>query len=817
MKLLTLRLRGAIGIREGLGLEEINIDFREFSSGLIALIGENGAGKTTVIENLTPFRSLRSRPGGLARQFCLKDSCRDLLLSIGDDEYRFLIEMNPTLKTPAIKSYVYKNGGCLNPDGNAEGYDVIVTKLFGDADLFFSSLFMPQRRLPFSKIDGAKRKDLLLELFGAGHLQAKYDYANQSAKSVREDIANKNGEIEALARSTRSLDAIDSDIDLCQKALDADRLKIVGLDTEITQHKADLDIYQAKQTAQAVAQSKLSQAKSRLTSLNTEHLSIQDSTVQKGRQLKIFIDTDQQEIDRLFPQCSLEDEVAIDGCISMAEQAKADYQATLEARQQYSNLVAKHVEAKRALEIAEANYDIERHRLQAILTAAQTDYHQVESRAEFTRKQLAEEITRKTRSTQILQTVPCQDETIPIECREQCKSCQFLKDANDAILQIAGLSTKLTEAEAAWTAASKELKGKIGLAQQAIDAQPNWEIACVPLEIAIDTAWNDLRALGFDLTASQTIQRKHDECEKADYPGQKRKIREIRAKVENLMQKVSENRARLEELQNESINKLTDLKLQIDSVKGEISALEPQIEFTLELRLRDLREALKKVETIKLSTASDVAKGEANIARLTEDKTRAGQSIEELQVAKVQLAEAQADLADWDHLAQSLSRTGGFQSMLVESAGAEMTPFANELLVLYGRPWTIEISTCRPSADGKKMVDGFFVTVNTPNGPRELSDLSGGEEVIVDQVIYDSIANMLRRQSGLLLQTAIKDESDGSLDGDRAIDYVKAVEAAHHVSGMHHTLLISHRESIQDLIPNRIRFVKGQGIILEAA
>jgi exonuclease SbcC len=78
LKILKLYLRGGIGIRIGLGLEEIDIDFSQFRTGLIAFTGRNGSGKTTIMENLHPYRMMVSRDGSLQSHFYLKDSYRIL-------------------------------------------------------------------------------------------------------------------------------------------------------------------------------------------------------------------------------------------------------------------------------------------------------------------------------------------------------------------------------------------------------------------------------------------------------------------------------------------------------------------------------------------------------------------------------------------------------------------------------------------------------------------------------------------------------------------------------------------------------------------
>ena len=58
MKLESLKLAGSKGIRAGMGLEEINIDLTKLPPGLIAVVGPNGTGKTTILDNLQPYRMM---------------------------------------------------------------------------------------------------------------------------------------------------------------------------------------------------------------------------------------------------------------------------------------------------------------------------------------------------------------------------------------------------------------------------------------------------------------------------------------------------------------------------------------------------------------------------------------------------------------------------------------------------------------------------------------------------------------------------------------------------------------------------------------
>ena len=48
MKILSITLKNYIGIFNGLGLNEINIDFRICKHKVIAIKGKNGSGKSTL-------------------------------------------------------------------------------------------------------------------------------------------------------------------------------------------------------------------------------------------------------------------------------------------------------------------------------------------------------------------------------------------------------------------------------------------------------------------------------------------------------------------------------------------------------------------------------------------------------------------------------------------------------------------------------------------------------------------------------------------------------------------------------------------------
>src|SRR3990172_9195007 len=88
-----LRARGFLGIKRGMNLDEIEIDFTG-RSGLIALDGANGRGKTSVLDLLHPFDCLASRDGSLKTHCFLRDSVKELTFTHGGHHYKTLLKID---------------------------------------------------------------------------------------------------------------------------------------------------------------------------------------------------------------------------------------------------------------------------------------------------------------------------------------------------------------------------------------------------------------------------------------------------------------------------------------------------------------------------------------------------------------------------------------------------------------------------------------------------------------------------------------------------------------------------------------------------
>lgn len=179
MKIHSLKVRGAIGFKKGLGLDEVEVDFTGLS-GLVALAGQNGFGKTTLLENLSPYRQFASRTGAMRHHFFLRDSFRDLTFEYGGDVYRTLVKIDA--ESDRTEGYVWKNGESMI-DGKVTNYSRYIEDLLGSSNLFYNSVFCAQNSAKMSDMSTGDLKKLFVEFLRLDRL-AGYEQAAKQCGNV---------------------------------------------------------------------------------------------------------------------------------------------------------------------------------------------------------------------------------------------------------------------------------------------------------------------------------------------------------------------------------------------------------------------------------------------------------------------------------------------------------------------------------------------------------------------------------------------------------------------------------------------------------
>ncbi|MFL9911892.1 coiled-coil domain-containing protein [Paraburkholderia sp. RL17-337-BIB-A] len=132
------------------------------------------------------------------------------------------------------------------------------------------------------------------------------------------------------------------------------------------------------------------------------------------------------------------------------------------------------------------------------------------------------------------------------------------------------------------------------------------------------------------------------------------------------------------------------------------------------------------------------------------------------------------EIAYWKLLAKGLGNDG-VVALTIDDAGAALANTVNELLLAcYGMRFTVEIRTQRALATGE-MREGFEILVHDAeaDSTKSVTVMSGGQKVWINECLTRGIALYLAQNSGQPYQTLFSDESDGPLDPQRKLQFMR--------------------------------------------
>lgn len=232
MKNVSIRLKGFRGFRTGLGMDEVFIDFTSLPDGLIAIVGANGMGKTTLLDNLHPYRimpyKLRESKEWSTGSFSYYDQCygrdamKEYVFEYNGKRYKSLILIDAERRKQEAYLFMETAQGTWVPyndavkDGKTGPYDAAVEELVGTPSLFFSSNFRSQDARKLSSYPRSEILAIVCESLNIEHIKEQGEKAAKVVSALESmiqdlerrkapimEMINKKSELESKILETR--------------------------------------------------------------------------------------------------------------------------------------------------------------------------------------------------------------------------------------------------------------------------------------------------------------------------------------------------------------------------------------------------------------------------------------------------------------------------------------------------------------------------------------------------------------------------------------------------------------------------------------
>ncbi len=764
--------------------DPVTVDLTTAPEGLIAVVGENGEGKTTLVET-GPATILRLFPSRKDKDLFDYAIARDAYLESdwdlpGRGSYRLRVNLDQVKRTAtAVVSEIGAQGQQLTAltDGKLRAFDATVADLFPPADVLLASAVGAQNKFgSFSSLDKAGKLQLLGRLLGLERYEAMAKLARQAAAvwagavgkiSAQREVlvraadaaaaAAMQAEIARLREATRALASEDDDL----------RARIESLDTVRDDHAAAAAAHLKATGDVRTLRERQAGLLAKVTSLEGQRTEVGTAAARQQADAAAELSRRVGELEARIRKNRTEVIERADAIRAAHAKSQAATIGVTRARAWLATLEERREEV--ATKTAPA------------LTAALAEAERAEH-----------ELVRLRQDAAAIDGAPFGEKCGAAKCGFLVRALDA-RDRVPAVEALAADAPRLRDQRASHETAYQALRAEIATAQKQVREQE----ALVAAEAPLADLFPHLEA------AEQRVR---------DY---QRDIEQAQAAHEAAMVGLAEH---VETRQ-------AALAAEAAAVRASATALETEIDAQAAVvaDTASAADALRRVE-------ADIAAARARLDEVV--RTHAGQSAAladlERQHARIveacaavtaldaRLTAAQDEQLEWQLLLRALSRDG-LPMLEIDAAGPTVSAYTNDLLEVCETGFTVELVTESAKADGKGTKDTCELKVYDSlrgGDPRDIGDLSGGEQILVEEAVKNALALYINSRNVNRIETCWRDETTGPLDPANARRYLEMLRRVRTIGGFHQILFVTHNADAARQADAQLRVAGGRASIV---
>lgn len=827
-----IKIRGAIGIKKGLGLDEIEFDFTG-KTGLVALSGPNGRGKTTLLELMSLFRTLASRKGSLKNHFFLRDSFVEQDFIYNGDDYRIIWKIDAG--SDRQEAFIIVNGDSI-VNGKVTEYDRYIIENFGTQNLFYNSVFCAQGSGNMSDMTTGKIKELFVEFL---RIERLADYETTCKGYIKELVREKDildSDINRLTESISSMADTEAEIEEKKETISAKKTILKRISERLFTATTELDSLNDKKSKAAGVNDQITGLEKQLVtmiagrdkitedvkaldadhngkvdSLRTDIKSLESilSMAESITSAKDLLDSE-TIMERYFSDCmtcAIDEQTSVDKEMKHIRETKiepiSEEMAKISGDKTLSDLLSEKEKIDGGLVFLESKKSV----LSKSIEAAGEDIALVgiDYQIESAKTMIAMAIDPDCKST----ICPA---LISIE--ESKKGLPEMEKSREIIL--ADIETKKDELNAELaiiearlqTGTEKKEENLISIELEEKRIKEILDDLKISLELA-KSELSDASALWMQVNEIMSFYRdaaKSTRKEISNLSDLAQKAGDLEAAVSRkaeLEKNIAEAKANFSTRREALSSGFDEAVKNIESVESDIDGLKIKIDSKVDDKIFNTQTDIDSLESSKVSIVGSINDLEKDLAVKSESLERLKGYQKTLSIKNDKLTEVKKEITEWSYLRDACGKNG-LQALEIDGAAPLITTEANSLLEkAFGLDSQIKIVTQDPET-GKEV---FWIKVIREDGAEDnFGNLSGGQKVWIAKALSLGMTLVSKRKSGRNFMTLFADEEDGALDGEKALEFIKLYRAMMATGDFETCFFISHNPNVVAMADHVIDF-----------
>jgi len=791
-----LTLKKFIGIRSGLNRDEISIDLESIleESHLVAIVGKNGTGKTTIMDNLHPYRIMPSRANGYSSgSFSFYDNTYDeafkeLEFSHEGKEYRSTLIIKGQNKAKSTQAYLLlKNNEEWTPvctsdgitsDGKTVTYDKCIEYVLGTSEMFFTSAFSSQGKSPLSAYSNSDIKSLMSELLGLDEIRNLGEQSKDVNKGIQTALNNIQNELASitsreseLSEDLVILESSEKNIQEAENSRTDARQAVQDATAKLSDIQADNSANLEVEATRRELGRIIKETDQEATRKENQSITTARQYEERQKELEKRIISEKTNRDSSIQnfQDSINDQSAI---LALAETIESERQRLIDLKNEAESLQA---QLKKEEDTAS-----DTHQLKLDQAKSKQQLQEIKNQGVSAKNNL----DALQEQSKLIISVPCHG----TELQGKCTLLTHAMTASEQLSECQNQVKILRENYAASKTALDELTIKIN--------SNNNEVVIADIKKILKTNQDSTIECNKTIAMSSSVKNAQETIDmlKKQIDVTKNSYEEHKKEVEQDLHNLKEEKSLvIDEIIAEKqslIDKKEKLTVELNDMPepSDTSAID-QAQQTMEQADRELSESENLVANLKSSTAIVQA-------RINETK----RFLATAEPTKITAKNLETEIAYWTQLSTALGNNG-IIALSIDDAGPTLASLANDLLLsAYGPRFTVSIKTQAEKADGS-MKETFDVSVFDAESDDEksVSIMSGGEKIYINEALSRAIALYQAEASNRKYGCLFADESDGALDPEKKQQFIQMKRKMLELGGYSNEIFISHTPELWDM------------------